>query len=89
MQAELSSRLGAKQQAAYGVLCVTQMVNFHQLFCSFSTLGLEGTGSLQFPPISLEVTFQVFAFCSAVSLSVALFCLEVNTWLGIEKGFNC
>lgn len=47
----------------------------HMVFCvwhkwlistSFSvvsaTLGLEGTGSLQFPPISLKVTFQVSAF---------------------------
>ena len=71
------------RRAAYGVLCVTQTVNFHSFSVVSATLGLEGTGSLQFPPISLSY-FPSLCFCPADSLSAALFCWEVNTWLGIE-----
>ena len=77
------------RRAAYGVLCVTQMVNFHQLFCSFSNSGIRRDRFLTIPSNISQSYFPSLCFCSAVSLSAALFCLEVNTWLGIEGGFNC
>ena len=99
MQAELSSRLGARSncwlfflrgmRAAYGVLCVTQMVNFHQLFRSFSNSRIRRDRFFTIPSNISQSYFPSLCFCSAVSLSAALFCLDINTWLGIEGGFNC
>lgn len=49
-----------------------------------ATLGLEGTVSLQFPPISLKVTFQVSAFVLLILFQWLCFAGEINTWFGIE-----
>lgn len=72
------------RRAAYGVLPVTQMVNFHQLFCSFSNSGISKDKFFTIPPVSLKVTFQVSAFVLLILFQRLCFAGEVNTWLGIE-----
>lgn len=62
------------RQAAYGVLPVTQTVNFHQLFCGFSNSGIRRDRFFTIPSNISQSYFPSLCFCAADSLSVALFC---------------
>lgn len=62
------------RQAAYGVSPVTQTVNFHQLFCGFSSPGIRRDGFFTIPSNISQSYFPSLCFCSGDSLSVALFC---------------
>lgn len=85
-ESRLSSAAAGEEEAIAGWSlsreCMQHMAHcpWHKQLISTSfsvasaTLGLEGTGSLQFPPIPLQVTFQVSAFVLLILFSVALFC---------------
>ena len=62
-----------------------QMVNFHQLFCSFSNSGIRRDRFFTIPFNLSQSCLPSLCFCFADSLSVLGFAREVNTGLGAER----
>lgn len=77
------------RQAAYGVPPVTQMVNFHQLFCSVSNSGIRRDRFFTIPSSISPTCFPSLCFCSADSLSAAWFCWGGKCWAWDWAGFSC